>query len=84
MITRSVSEMVECRPCVYERRARGEEGEGWELVDRRTFSEGRRRVRGYVRRRLGETVKEGGSDHLRRHGAAVVGDREDDAHSEQT
>ena len=51
--------MVTCRPCVYERRVWNGGSEVWELADRRAFSEGRRRARGHVRRRLGEAIEAG-------------------------
>ena len=59
--TELVATQVQSRPCIYERRVRreGEDGEAWELADRKTYAETRKRARTYVRAKLGENTAPG-------------------------
>ena len=58
-VTEVVRAHVRGRPCVYEVRV-GEGAEArWELMDRPAFKACRLRARGFVRRQLGEVVREG-------------------------
>ena len=58
-MTEVVRASVRGRPCVYEVRVGEGETARWELMDRPAFKACRLCARGYVRRRLGETVREG-------------------------
>ena len=58
-VTEVVRAHVRGRPCVYEVRVGEGEDARWELMDRPAFKACRLCARGYVRRRLGETVREG-------------------------
>ena len=58
-VTEVVRAHVRGRPCVYEVRVGEGEDARWELMDRPAFKASRLCARGYVRRRLGETVREG-------------------------
>ena len=58
--TAIVADLVDARPCIYERRVRGEGGETtWELEDRRAYASARRATRGYVRGRLSQDLTAG-------------------------
>ena len=58
-VTEVVRAHVRGRPCVYEVRVGEGDEARWELMDRPAFKASRLCARGYVRRRLGETVRDG-------------------------
>ena len=58
-VTEQIATHIQTRPCIYERRIWTEEGETWEIADKRAYREGRLRARADIRKRLSKDIKPG-------------------------